>query len=297
MNFTTKPISYLRIVAECARNFRRYAHYDINRRIPKTIDFAKVDTTKLYLDLEALASELREDIFNEKGNDFVCNKLTSSLYNLCIKNYIINTNSQPDSTTDIPNYTNCSSQNFRAIAEANFECFQYHLTANTNLEMIELYKENWLRYERIALNKENLEHNTKVNKKWANCSKDAKELWRMIDWKGSVQEDNQNELSFQEIYNFFINIFQSKKTSKSPVIMDAKDKLEKYNVHIPVTDSDITIEEVNQGCRNIGNGVGLDGLPPELAKILPQSIKEVMVPFFQNVFCGKYVGKPATLSQ
>ena len=288
MRFTTKPVPDLRIVEECARNFKRYEHYDINRRIPKAINLAKVDTARLYIDLETLALELRHDILNEKDNDFVCNKLTSNLYTLCLKNYVSDTNRQPDSTNDIPNYANCSSHNIRAIAEANFECFQYHLTAKTNQELIEIYKGNWLRYEKIALNKENIEHNTKVNKKWANCSKDAKELWKMIDWKGSVQEDDQNELSFQEIYRFFLNIFQSKKTSKSPVIADSKNKLDQYNVYIPITDADITIEEVNQGIRNIGNGVGLDGLPPEVAKILPQSIKEVLVPFFQNVFCGKY---------
>ena len=32
--------------------------------------------------------------------------------------------------------------------------------------------------------------------------KNAKELLKLVDWKGSVQEDDHNELSFQEIYNF-----------------------------------------------------------------------------------------------
>ena len=83
-----------------------------------------------------------------------------------------------------------------------------------------------LRYERLVAEKENEEHNTKVNKKWSKCSKDAKELWRMVDWKGAVQEDNQNELSFQEIYTFFTGIFQSDKTSKSPKIMEMKEEIE-----------------------------------------------------------------------
>ena len=41
------------------------------------------------------------------------------------------------------------------------------------------------------------------------CSENAKELWKLVDWKGSVQEDDHNELSFQEIYNFFniINLY------------------------------------------------------------------------------------------
>lgn len=285
---TSKIEPDLRIVEECSRNFRRYDHYDINRRIPKTINLARVDTTKLYDDLEALAAELRNDIETDKGNDFVCNKLTNKLYNLCLKNYKEKKDIQHDDLNDITNYENCTSYNLRAITTANFECFQFHLLQNQDQEKIEFYKAKWLSCEEITLAKENEEHNTKVNKKWTRRSKDSKELWRMIDWKGSVQEDNQNELSFQEIYTFFTNIFQSKKTLNSPKITDVKEKLSKYNVSIPITDTDINLEEVNRGCRCIGNGIGMDGLPPELAKILPKSIQEVMLSLFQNIFTGKY---------
>ena len=277
----------LRMVEECARNFCKYDHYDINRRILKTINLAKVDTARLYEDLEILATELEEDLSNEMGNDYICNKLTNSVYRLCVKNYT-KTDNQQNKLVDIPNYTTCSSQNLRAIAEANFECYQMHLIANYEQDKIQFYREKWLRYERLVAEKENEEHNTKVNKKWSKCSKDAKELWRMVDWKGAVQEDNQNELSFQEIYTFFTGIFQSDKTSKSPKIMEMKEEIEKYNVSIPITDMNIDIEEINTGCRYIGNGVGMDGLPPTIAKLLPLSIRNILVSLFQNVFTGKY---------
>ena len=284
---TSKIEPDLRIVEECSRNFKSYDHYDINRRIPKTINLSRVDTTKLYTDLETLATELRNDIDDDRGNDFVCNKLTNNLYNLCLKNYKKEKDTQHNDN-DIANYENCKSNNLRAITEANFECFQFHLLENQDQEKIEFYKKKWLSYEKITLAKENEEHNTKVNRSWTKRSKDAKELWRMIDWKGSVQEDNQNELSFQEIYTFFTNIFQSKKTVNAPKITDVKNKLLEYNVTIPVTDREIDLEEINRGCRNIGNGIGMDGLPPALAKILPKSIKEVMVSLFKNIFTGKY---------
>ena len=197
----------LRIVDECARNFCRYDHYDVNKRILKPIRFERVNTAKLHEDLDVLATELMTDIHNNKENDFVCNKLTNSLYRLCVQNYE-NDRTIDTNVNDIPNFTTCSSKNFRAIAEANFECFQMHLAAAQDPEKIEFYREKWIQYEQITVRKENEEYNTKVNQKWSKCKKDAKELWRMIDWKGNVQEDSQNELSYHEIYQFFESIFQ-----------------------------------------------------------------------------------------
>ena len=53
-------------------------------------------------------------------------------------------------------------------------------------------------------------------------------------------------------------------------------------------DRDIDMAEINNSCRNIGNGIGMDGLPPEIAYILPQSIKNILQMLFQNIFNGKY---------
>ena len=288
MTLSTKFEPDLRTVEECSRNFKTHDHYDINRKIPKTINLSRVDITTLYTDLETLAVELQNDLNEGGSNDLICNKLTNNLYSMCKKNYKTRNVTQHGDATGIEHFDNCTSQNLRAIAEANFECFQYHLSESQDQAKIKFYKERWLDYEKIAITKENEEHNTRVNKKWSNHSKDAKELWRMIDWKSSVQEDNENELSYQEIYTFFTNIFQSKKTIHSPKITDIKEKLMEHNVAIPITDRDIDMEEISKACKNIGNGIGMDGLPPEIAKILPPSIKEIMLKLFQNIFTGEY---------
>ena len=244
-----------------------------------------VDTRNLYIELEALALELQTDLSENENIDYICNKLTNRIYESCIKNKKEN---ESLDTTDIPHYSECTSQNIRAISSATFECFQYHILNRSDVEVIQRYQERWMRYENIANQKENEEHNTRINKRWSKCAKDGKKLWSLVDWKGQVQEDSQNDLSYHEIYKFFIDIFQSSKTSNSPVITDALAEMNMYNVNIPITDMDITIEEVNSACIKIGKGTGIDGLPPAIAKVLPQSLKDIIQTMFQRIFTGEY---------
>ena len=227
------------------------------------------------------------DINDNKDNDYICNKLTNNVYKACVQSYEKNRTIEIN-VSDIPNYATCSSSNFRAIAEANFECFQMHLTAAQDSEKIEFYREKWIRYEEITVRKENEEYNTKVNRKWVKCKKEPKELWSMVDWKGNVREDSRNELSYHEIYQFFDSIFQSKKTVNAPVLADVQREVDEYNVSIPVTDKNVCTNEIDIACRNMGKGIGIDGLPPIIAKLLPESIKNILQHLFQAVFDGKY---------
>ena len=93
---------------------------------------------------------------------------------------------------------------------------------------------------------------------------------------------------YQELYEFFTDIFQSKKTSRSPIITDVIDEIDNYEIQIPATDIDILYEEINDACRDIVNGVGIDGLPPALSKLLPESIRVILKTIFQRVFEGAY---------
>ena len=104
----------------------------------------------------------------------------------------------------------------------------------------------------------------------------------MIDWKGNVEKDDEKELSHQEIYNFFTKIFQSTKTLESPTITDVSNEIQRYEMYIPSTDMDIQTEEIDYACQDIGNGTGVDGLPPFIAKILPQSIRSIVKLLFQH---------------
>ena len=121
------------MVNECARTFRGYDHYDVNKRIRRPIKLHLIDMVKLNEDLEQLARDLQNDIENGRETDYLCNKLTNSLYQTCVKNY---KNDNNLIYTDIPYIANCTSSNLRAISEANFECFQFHLKENRDLEKI-----------------------------------------------------------------------------------------------------------------------------------------------------------------
>ena len=116
----------------------------------KPIQIQRIDKTKLNEDLDNLATDLHNDMINEEGVNYVCNKLTNRLYEACTRNYrkrIKNT------TIDIPHIENCTSRNVRAIAESNFECFQYHLRENKDPEKIKFYREKWSNSEKNCFKK------------------------------------------------------------------------------------------------------------------------------------------------
>ena len=87
MAFSSKVSPDLRLVEECSRNFKTHDHYDINRRIPKTVDLSRVNITRLYNDLEALAAELQNELSEGASNNWICNKLTNNIYSMCMNNY------------------------------------------------------------------------------------------------------------------------------------------------------------------------------------------------------------------
>ena len=136
--------------------------------------------------------------------------------------------------------------------------------------------------------KEGEEYDTQTNIKWSKYSTDTRKLWKMIDWKGEVREDSQNELSPHEIYSFFTKIFQAKKTEASPLLFDIMHQLNDYHQTIPITDNSITIDEVNKACMNTRKGIGFNGLPPDILKIVPHSLKEILQTLVQNVFGRNY---------
>ena len=70
LSLKTKFSPDLQIVNHCARTFRNYDHYDINKRIMRPIQFHKIDTTKLHEDLNNLAADLRNDMISEKGVNY-----------------------------------------------------------------------------------------------------------------------------------------------------------------------------------------------------------------------------------
>ena len=78
----------------------------------------KINTINLYNDLQSLTNEITTGIRDNNifNNNYLNNKITDGIYKACMKN-------KKGKVTDIksiPNNENCTSKNYKAIAEANY---------------------------------------------------------------------------------------------------------------------------------------------------------------------------------
>ena len=143
--------------------------------------------------------------------------------------------------------------------------------------------------QQLAVEHEKSEFNTKVNQGWMNCKKsDGKKLWENIDWSGRSIKYETPKISASVIHPYFTTIFQSEKLNGSPTIEDVGNDLENYELYIPLLDDDITIEELNDAIRNIGTGISIDGISPEILKIMTPNMKFVILRLMNLVFKSTY---------
>lgn len=157
-------------------------------------------------------------------------------------------------------------------------------------ETCDFYRDKWLNYHSLANQKENEELNIKKNSKWCNVEKDAKKLWKMIDWKGKIAEDK-TTLSNQEIHSFFKNVFQANKLKDDPILERNSTEITVCNNTVFSTDKDISIVEVNKACDGMGTGFGMDGIPPAVCRFFPPALKQKIMHLFRMVFDGDYPEK------
>ena len=111
----------LPLLESCAAGLFSYKHYDINRKIPKTVRMENCNLVNLMKDLETLGNELLLEHGNEieTKQEMEClnRKITKGIYEACLKNR------RTETLTEIVNYgtenlRNCGSSNFQAIADA-----------------------------------------------------------------------------------------------------------------------------------------------------------------------------------
>ena len=57
---------------------------------------------------------------------------------------------------------------------------------------------------------------------------------------------------------------------------------------MPQLDREISMDELNTAIKNIGTGTSLDGLAPDISKILPLSMRRVILQLFQQIFITEY---------
>ena len=54
------------------------------------------------------------------------------------------------------------------------------------------------------------------------------------------------------------------------------------------------MNEVNDALRNVGNGTGIDGIPPIISNLLPTSLRENLLNFLQHIYEHGPYPKPWT---
>ena len=106
----------------------------------------------------------------------------------------------------------------------------------------------------------------------------------MIDWKGKAELKNVEKVDEFQTQKYFSDIFQPDKTKLHPTIYDISHEIENYNFYVPTLDDNPTMNELENAIEKLGKGTSIDGLPTSIVKILPYSMKEVILTLIKRVF-------------
>ena len=150
------------------------------------------------------------------------------------------------------------------------------------------YLEEWRKFDTLAREASNSELNVRINKSWRDKRFDGRKLWNSIDWKGSAEAKVEKPAHESDTMKYFTSIFQSTKTKDHATIKDIKENLDNYNQYVPSLDDSFTMKELDNALKLIGTGVSLDGIPPAIATILPQNIKENIIELMNRIFDEQY---------
>ena len=148
------------------------------------------------------------------------------------------------------------------------------------------YLRTWLEADKLAKTYNKEEMNIRVNERWNSCKvNDGRSLWKAIDWKGKSINEKSEEISANVIHTYFKGIFQSPKTRDNSTLKEE----DTYDVgYVEELDQDISLEEVNKAINEIGTGTGLDGIAPDVLKIIPISLRELIHQLFNQVYSTTY---------
>ena len=279
------PLSMIR---ECCRYSLSHDHLDINKQLPPPINAKRIDVTLLTAALDALVLDLQQ--LNINDVDTFSNKLAAGIYNACRTSQTKDKLQLP-----VPN-PNCTSKNIQAICSAHFSLYNWKIKNDAPADEINNAAKQWWQYRSLAAEMEKKEYNTRVNKTWSHCRKnDSRKMWKMIDWKGKCQQLPSAELEPSSVHNYFKDIFQSVKTSEHPTISSISGTISAYTSGDHPLNQPFSMDEVDNALRNVGNGTGIDGVPPIISNLFPRSLREILLRFLQTVYSHGPYPKPWTI--
>ncbi len=274
----------------CSEGMISYDHYDKSKLVKQTMCLKGINVPMVIKELHNAVDELNSYIDSTLDINMMNNKIENTLYNAC---YL---HKKKRNTTHLKNFAesknHLDSSHCHAIADANYNMVKKLLNQNVDETRYLQYLEQWQLYKDLASHKEEKEYNTNINHKWKSCAKsNGRKLWELIDWNEKSSDNNQESNDPDVINLYFSNIFQSEKTAKNPTIQDVIQKINQYEIYIPLLDDDITIHEVNVAIEEIGTGVGIDGINPDISKILPYRFKLTLVKLLCRIHGQRYPDK------
>ena len=285
IELSRKPTISLALIAQCARYTLKDDHNDINKKVTKPVKLKNIDIVNTISELKTLAEGIKQLMSHQQFNpNELCNIITDGIYQTC-KN---NRKKVENETSQISFNSNCTSKNYKAIAEANHERYQQLMLEGKSEEEYREYIQIWCEAQKMARKHEEEEFNTRTNERWNSCKKDGRTLWSLIDWKGKSVKYEIEEIPPETIQKYFTGIFQSPKIVDTPPIHDAFKIFTDYETYVHILDKEITLEEVNTAIKDIGTGTSLDGISPDLATIFPKELRETIVDLLNMVFRSYY---------
>ena len=286
IELVVSPSISLAMINACAKGIFRHDHYDINKRLLPAINSLRVDWTKALPLLINESKNLRDVIdVTFMSNNAFSTILSDTIYNICHKCYKPKNLKPSISPTDFPN---CTSKNYKAIAEMNL--FTYQTQIDNGFHDCRGYLNSWSEFELLARQAEDEEYNTKINTGWKSAKNDGRKLWNMIDWKGkaNTQQSVAVEIGEEVIQSYFRSIFQSSDTKHHPAMSTIQQDLQEYVAYVPTLDNDIEREELTIAIKDVGKGVGIDGLTEEVIRMMRPDTVDLILSLMKNVFSGAY---------
>ena len=137
---------------------------------------------------------------------------------------------------------------------------------------------------------EEREYNVKENVSWKRVSKeDPRKMWKMIDYKDNMSsQKREDSISPQVVHKYFTNIFQAEHLASKPTVDDVLKDLDDYDYSDSELDAEFSNDDLNLGIKEIGRGIGLDGLDKSIAHLFPQQLRNALLQFFNHVFQTQY---------
>ena len=249
------------------KNNFSYDHYDTNKRIKIPLNITRIGIPKATSSLHQLAQEIKNSINDNIEMDYLCAQITNGIYDACINSYSKKPMTDPKST----NFSRCNSQHFKVMATINL--FTYNLLRDNNFKEDDYvkYLTDWQKYESMVTKAEDEELDIKCNVSWKNkCKTRWKKCGILLTRKERMKYIKTKKLDESVINRYFTDIFKSEKIISTPTIANILNRLENYELYIPILDDPPDMYELDMAMRSY------DALSPKILIIIPNSLKDIL---------------------